>query len=160
MFYLWWLEQMAKLTGLGKGLDALLSASKINLDVNSAAKTSNDATELVNQLSDISLGKIQPGKYQPRKVFDEVELQELADSIRHNGVIQPVVLRKIAPERYELIAGERRFRASQIAGLESIPAIIREFSDEEALAVSLIENIQRKDLNIVEEAQGYRRLID
>ncbi|TXI96932.1 MAG: ParB/RepB/Spo0J family partition protein [Neisseriales bacterium] len=151
---------MAKLTGLGKGLDALLSASKINLDVNSAAKTSNDVTELVNQLSDISLNKIQPGKYQPRKVFDEVELQELADSIRHNGVIQPVVLRKIAPERYELIAGERRFRASQIAGLESIPAIIREFSDEEALAVSLIENIQRKDLNIVEEAQGYRRLID
>lgn len=160
MFYLWWLEQMAKLTGLGKGLDALLSASKINLDVNSPEKNSSDRAELLNQLSDISLTKIQPGKYQPRKVFDDVELQELADSIRHNGVIQPVVLRKIAPERYELIAGERRFRASQIAGLESIPAIIREFSDEEALAVSLIENIQRKDLNIVEEAQGYRRLID
>lgn len=160
MFYLWWLEQMAKLTGLGKGLDALLSASKINLESNKQEKNSGDVAELLNQLSDISLTKIQAGKYQPRRVFDELELQELADSIRHNGVIQPVVLRKIAPERYELIAGERRFRASQIAGLESIPAIIREFSDEEALAVSLIENIQRKDLNVVEEAQGYRRLID
>ncbi len=159
MFYLWWLQEMAKFKGLGKGLDALLSAAKVDLDSNSVAADSS-LTDSKHKLQSLKISKIQPGKYQPRRIFDEEELQELANSIAQNGVIQPVVVRSIGKDKYELIAGERRWRASQLAGLTEIPAVIREFSDEEALAVSLIENIQRKDLNIVEEAQGYRRLID
>jgi len=149
---------MAKVKGLGRGLDALLSVTKINTD----NKPVNDKYEPNenNQLVELAIDKIQPGKYQPRQIFDENELHELATSIKHNGLIQPVIVRLIAKGKYELIAGERRWRASQIAGLDKIPVVIREFTDEEALAVSLIENIQRKDLNIVEEAQGYKRLID
>lgn len=154
IFY-WWLEEMAKLKGLGKGLDALLSVSQVNNIVNN---TDGNTKNL--EVVQIELSSLQAGKYQPRRVFDEVELSELADSIKSNGVIQPIIVRTIAKDKYEIIAGERRYRASQLAGLTQIPVIIRDFSDEEALAVSLIENIQRKDLNIVEEALGYRRLID
>ena len=149
---------MAKFKGLGKGLDALLSASKANMTLD--AYTLPGGSENKNQLRELTLSVIQPGRYQPRRIFDEEELQELANSIMQNGVIQAVVVRAIGEGRYELIAGERRWRACRLAGLATIPAVIREFSDEEALAVSLIENIQRKDLNIVEEAEGYRRLID
>ena len=151
---------MTKLKGLGKGLDALLAASNVNLTNKDTSSVSDKKHAEVNQLHQLSISRIQAGKYQPRRVFAEVELEELANSIRQNGVIQPVVVRQIAKERYELIAGERRWRASQLAGLQQIPAVIREFTDQEALAVSLIENIQRQDLNIVEEAEGYRRLID
>lgn len=154
IFY-WWLEEMAKLKGLGKGLDALLSVSQINNAVNNVELGSKNL-----EVVQIGLDYLQAGKYQPRRVFDEAELNELADSIKSNGVIQPIIVRTIAKDKYEIIAGERRYRASQLAGLEQIPVIIRDFTDEEALAVSLIENIQRKDLNIVEEAMGYRRLID
>lgn len=149
---------MAKVKGLGRGLDALLSAAKADIDIKQ--KDTSDVVTNQSGLTELRIDKIQPGKYQPRQVFDQEDLEELAVSIRHNGLIQPVIVRLVAKDRYELIAGERRWRASQIAGLEVIPAIIRDFSDEEALAVSLIENIQRKDLNIVEEAQGYKRLID
>lgn len=159
MFYLWWLEEMAKFKGLGKGLDALLSASNISLGTENSSVAEN-IVQNNDQLQQLLIGQIQPGKYQPRRIFNQEELDELANSIRHNGVIQPVVVRKISVDKYELIAGERRWRASKLAGLNEIPAVIREFSDQEALAVSLIENIQRQDLNIVEEAQGYRRLID
>lgn len=147
---------MAKLKGLGKGLDALLAASKVGGD----SFGSDRPVEKDSSLVMLSVDLLQAGKYQPRKVFDDAELQELSDSIKINGVIQPIVVRSIDKKRYEIIAGERRFRASQLAGLTEIPAIVRQFSDEEALAVSLIENIQRKDLNIVEEALGYKRLID
>ena len=144
---------MVKRSGLskGSGLDALLGGAK-KIDEANASVT--------DKLIEIKLANLQAGKYQPRRIFDELELQELADSIKHNGVIQPVIVRLIGINQFELIAGERRWRASQLAGLDTIPAIVREFTDEEALAVSLIENIQRKDLNIVEEAEGYRRLID
>lgn len=144
---------MVKRSGLskGSGLDALLGGAK-KIDEANASVT--------DKLIEIKLANLQAGKYQPRRIFDELELQELADSIKHNGVIQPVIVRLIGTNQFELIAGERRWRASQLAGLDTIPAIVREFTDEEALAVSLIENIQRKDLNIVEEAEGYRRLID
>lgn len=152
-FYLRWLDEMAKLKGLGKGLDALLSASNAPFTANDTAGNS----EL--ELKDISLDKIKPGKYQPRRSFDTNDLEELSASIKANGVIQPVVIRKIG-QGYELIAGERRYRASKMAGLTTIPAIIRTFSDQEALAISLIENIQRKDLNVIEESRGYKRLID
>lgn len=160
MFYFWWLLEMAKLKGLGKGLDALLSASKVDnvFAKSDTINTVNLVTE--NSVTQLSVDKLQPGKYQPRRVFDESDLQELATSIKHNGIIQPIVVRSVASGKYEIIAGERRFRASKLAGLTEVPVIVREFSDEEALAVSLIENIQRKDLNIVEEAEGYRRLID
>lgn len=147
---------MVKLKGLGKGLDALLAATKVNVAANSAASSVIENF----LLRDIGLFQIQVGKYQPRRIFAETELQELADSIKHNGVIQPIVVRQLGAECYELIAGERRWRACQLAGLARLPAIVRQFSDEEALAISMIENIQRKDLNVVEEAYGYRRLID
>lgn len=159
MFYFWWLLEMAKLKGLGKGLDALLSASKVE-NVFSNKVDSSMAASSENAVIQLSVNKLQPGKYQPRRMFDENDLQELATSIKHNGIIQPIVVRSIGQDKYEIIAGERRYRASKLAGLTEVSVIIREFSDEEALAVSLIENIQRKDLNIVEEAQGYRRLID
>ncbi|MFN8770656.1 MAG: ParB/RepB/Spo0J family partition protein [Neisseriaceae bacterium] len=142
---------MVKLKGLGKGLDALLSASNIPID------SIIDDDNL--KLEGIMLSEIKPGKYQPRRTFDEEKLQELAESIKQNGVIQPIIVRKTR-NYYEIIAGERRFRASKIAGLEKIPAVIRNISDKEALAIALIENIQRKDLNIIEESRGYKRLID
>lgn len=153
MLYLWWFEEMVKYKGLGKGLDALLSASKISLQDDKNSKQNVGLTTL-------SIDVLQAGKYQPRKIFEEDNLQELADSILENGIIQPIIVRAINKANYEIIAGERRFRAAKIAGLLDVPVVIRDFNDEEALAVSLIENIQRKDLNIVEEAQGYRRLID
>ena len=142
---------MAKLKGLGRGLDALLAASDV-----SVASLDN----VSNNYQTISINNITPGKYQPRRIFDSTQLDELANSIKQNGVIQPIVVRKISDNKYEIIAGERRWRASTLAGLETIPAIIRVFSDEEALAISLIENIQRQDLNVIEEALGYKRLID
>jgi ParB family chromosome partitioning protein len=146
--------KMVKLKGLGKGLDALFLASKVS---GSLMPTNiNDADSSYQHLA---IEKIKAGSSQPRKVFDEDGLQELAVSIKHNGVIQPIVVRK-SGNSYELIAGERRFRASKIAGIATIPAIVRDISDEEALAIALIENIQRKDLNIIEESLGYKRLID
>ena len=142
--------EMAKSKGLGKGLDALLSASSVS------PKEIQDGE--IN-IREISLDQIKPGKYQPRRNFDMVELEELSASIKAKGVIQPVIVRRVK-DGYELVAGERRHRASLMAGLHTIPTIIREFSDKEALAISLIENIQRKDLNVIEESKGYKRLID
>lgn len=163
-FYLRWLEEMTKLRGLGKGLDALLKSANVQSTVTESGVTSSKKktakSDAVAGVEEISLDKIKPGKYQPRRIFDEDALNELADSIKHNGVIQPILIREHGNHHYELIAGERRFRASKIAGLTHIPAIIRDLSDEEALAISLIENIQRKDLNVIEEARGYKRLID
>lgn len=158
MFLFWyWIDEMTKIRkGLGKGLDALLKVNDINLDASNTVQNVANSNGIIK----LDLNKLQAGKYQPRRVFDESELNELASSIKANGIIQPIVVRTISKDKYEIIAGERRFRASAIAGLKEIPVIIREFSDEEALAISLIENIQRKDLNIVEEALGYRRLID
>jgi ParB family chromosome partitioning protein len=141
---------MAKLKGLGKGLDALLGASNVVV--------SNVIDDGV-KLKELALSELKSGKYQPRSDFNQDELQELANSIKCNGVVQPVVVRKLA-KHYELIAGERRWRAAKMAGLATIPAIVRVLTDEEALAIGLIENIQRKDLNLIEEAAGYRRLID
>jgi ParB family chromosome partitioning protein len=114
-----------------------------------------------DRLNNLPLDVIRPGRYQPRSVFDEEKLAELADSIRAQGVVQPVVVRLVDDgEQYELIAGERRWRAAQIAGIEKIPAVIRDVSDEVSVAMALIENIQREDLNPLEEATALRRLID
>lgn len=134
-----------RLKGLGRGLSALLDA--------------NNAPETQRQES-LPVGSLQPGKYQPRTRMDPGSLEELADSIKAQGLIQPISVRPIGKARYEIIAGERRWRASQIAGLTEVPVLIRDIPDEAALAMSLIENIQREDLNPLEEAAGIQRLID
>ncbi|NHR03632.1 ParB/RepB/Spo0J family partition protein [Chromobacterium haemolyticum] len=135
---------MAKLKGLGRGLDALLST----------AETVDD------RLTSLPIDSIRPGKYQPRSFMDEAALDELAASIRAQGVIQPLVVREVGFGDYELIAGERRWRASRKAGLTEVPAVIKSVPDEAALAMALIENIQRQELDPIEEAQGIKRLID
>jgi ParB family chromosome partitioning protein len=116
--------------------------------------------ETRDELQNLPLDVIQPGRYQPRSVFDEEKLTELADSIRAQGVVQPIVVRSVGDAQFELIAGERRWRAAQLAGIDDIPAVVRDVSDEVSLAMSLIENIQREDLNPLEEATALRRLID
>jgi ParB family transcriptional regulator, chromosome partitioning protein len=137
---------MAKLKGLGRGLDALLSGS--------------DETASGDALQSLALDRIGPGRYQPRTRMDEASLTELAESIKAQGVMQPILVRPVDAGRYEIVAGERRWRAAQRAGLKVIPALVRVVPDQTALALSLIENIQREDLNPLEEAQGIRRLID
>lgn len=145
---------------LGRGLDALLSASKNQAQSNQAspAKSAAPIVDKDGELRNIPIELIQRGKYQPRTDIQEEALQELASSIRAQGVMQPIVVRPISATRYEIIAGERRWRASQIAGLDTIPAIIKHVSDESAIAMSLIENIQREDLNPIEEAMALKRL--
>jgi len=135
---------MAKLKGLGRGLDALLSTV--------------DATH--DRLQTIAIDLLRPGKYQPRTRMNEEALHDLADSIRAQGVIQPVVVREVGLGEYELIAGERRWRAAQLAGLTEVPAVIKSVPDEAALAMALIENIQRQELDAIEEAHGIQRLIE
>lgn len=138
--------------GLGRGLDALLGADLPNAPTGAAEKGFTPST--------LPLGQLQPGRYQPRTRMDESALQELADSIRQHGLMQPIVVRPIGASRWEIIAGERRFRAARLAGLGEVPVIVREVPDEQALALALIENIQREDLNPLEEAQAIRRLIN
>jgi ParB family chromosome partitioning protein len=130
--------------GLGRGLDALLGAEEAPKEA----------------LATLAVSRIQPGRYQPRTRMDEQALAELSASIRTQGLMQPLLVRPIGGERYELIAGERRWRAAQMAGLEQVPALVREVPDEAALAMALIENIQREDLNPMEEAAGIQRLVD
>jgi ParB family transcriptional regulator, chromosome partitioning protein len=132
--------------GLGRGLDALLGGNARPRDQ--------------EELAQLPIAALKPGKYQPRTRMDEASLAELADSIRSRGVIQPVVVRPVGGEQYEILAGERRWRAARMAGLERVPAVIREVADEAALGIGLIENIQREDLSPLEEANGLKRLID
>lgn len=134
-----------KQKGLGRGLDALLAA--------------NNTPETQRQ-DMLAVGTLQPGKYQPRTRMDPGSLEELAASIKAQGLIQPISVRPVGNGRYEIIAGERRWRAAQIAGLGEVPVLIRDIPDDAALAMSLIENIQREDLNPLEEAAGIQRLID
>lgn len=134
--------------GLGRGLEALLGPS--------GDEGSRDMGEQVMMLP---LGKLQAGKYQPRSRMDESSLMELAESIKSQGIMQPILVRPVGSGKYEIIAGERRFRASKIAGLEEVPVLVRAVPDESALAMALIENIQREDLNPLEEALGVQRLI-
>jgi ParB family chromosome partitioning protein len=136
---------------LGRGLSALLGESKV--------KSPLLGFENQDSVEKISLKKIRAGVYQPRQHFEETELQDLADSITEHGVIQPIILRKTDDDFYEIIAGERRFRASKIANLTEIPAIVRKFSDNDALEIAIIENVQRSDLSPTEEARGYQRLM-
>jgi ParB family chromosome partitioning protein len=135
--------------GLGLGLEALLGPS-----VGAAQPLTTEAPATT-----LKLGDLQPGKYQPRTRMDEGALFELAESIRSQGVMQPVLVRPAGPGRYEIVAGERRWRAAQIAGLDEIPVLVRDVPDEKAAVMALIENMQREDLNPLEEAQGLQRLV-
>jgi ParB family chromosome partitioning protein len=137
---------MQRKKGLGRGLEALLSG--------------NDGEADAQRQATLPIGDLQPGKYQPRTRMDPGSLEDLAASIKAQGLIQPISVRPVGTGRYEIIAGERRWRASQIAGLGEVPVLIRDIPDDAALAMSLIENIQREDLNPLEEAAGLQRLID
>lgn len=141
-----------KKRGLGRGLDALLGGTSIAAMQEEAAKSKQE------QLHHLPLDIIQRGKYQPRRDMDPQALEELAQSIKAQGLMQPIVVRPIGKGRYEIIAGERRWRASQQAGLDSIPALVRDIGDEAAIAMALIENIQRENLNPIEEALSLQRL--
>jgi ParB family chromosome partitioning protein len=164
---------------LGRGLGSLLGGAEAQglADYSNEPTQSNKATQAPTQASvkapvapeqnqqsnenrfwSIAIDKLVPGVYQPRKNFEKESLQELADSIKQNGILQPIAVRKRASGGYEIIAGERRWRAAQIAGLHEVPAIIKQVSDREALQLALIENIQREDLDVIEEAESYQRL--
>lgn len=147
---------MVKKRGLGKSLDALLAYTSTEALQTDQAENSTSQ----EQLSHLSIDLIQRGKYQPRREMDPQSLEELANSIRTQGIIQPLIVRAIADHKYEIIAGERRYRAAKLAGLNEVPVIIRTIPDEAALAIALIENIQREDLNPIEEAIALQRLID
>ncbi|UOB73561.1 ParB/RepB/Spo0J family partition protein [Pseudoalteromonas sp. APM04] len=157
----------AKKRGLGRGLDALLSSSKPAPSASKEQDTQN-VTEVVkstvsatdNPLQTLPIEFLHSGKYQPRKDMSEEALEELAGSIRSQGIIQPIVVRPIAHNSYEIIAGERRWRAAQIAKLDAVPCIIKDVPDEAAVAIALIENIQREDLNAMEEAVALNRLLN
>ncbi|CAM4041017.1 ParB/RepB/Spo0J family partition protein [Shewanella aquimarina] len=145
-----------KKRGLGKGLDALLSTSHaaVKQAPTQEAEPSNN-----EELKMIALDLLQPGKYQPRKDMSPEALEELAESIKTQGIIQPIVVRKVSDQGYEIIAGERRWRASQLAKLDKVPCIVKQVPDEAAGVIALIENIQREDLNAMEEAIALERLI-
>jgi ParB family transcriptional regulator, chromosome partitioning protein len=136
---------MAKVRGLGRGLDALLGDD-------------NPPPRAEDGLRNLGIDELQPGKYQPRSHMEQTALAELADSIKSQGVMQPILVRPLTAGRFEIIAGERRWRAARMAGLTSVPALVKEIPDQQALAASLIENIQREDLNPLEEATGIQRL--
>ncbi len=146
---------------LGRGLDALLGPSRSGPAVAGPGMSATEdaaAGAAGGPMKELPVDLVQRGKYQPRKDIDPESLQELADSIRAQGVMQPIVVRPIVGNRYEIIAGERRWRATQLAGMDTIPAVVRDVSDEAAIAMALIENIQREDLNPIEEAVALQRL--
>ena len=145
---------MVKKRGLGKSLDALLVGSlPITEESEDPRVNSNERLEL------LSVDLVQPGKYQPRRDTNPDALEDLANSIRAQGVIQPIIVRRLLGGRFEIVAGERRWRASQLAGLDQVPAIVRDIPDEAAVAIALIENIQRENLNAIEEAIALQRLL-
>jgi ParB family chromosome partitioning protein len=144
-----------KKRGLGRGLDALLTTKPVSDQQNDA----NFSSAKQSELQKLPIEWLKPGKYQPRKDMSQDALEDLASSIRSQGIIQPIVVRQVGDESYEIIAGERRWRASQLAQLDVIPCIIKNVPDEAAVAIALIENIQREDLNAMEEAIALQRLL-
>ncbi|MFT3755373.1 MAG: ParB/RepB/Spo0J family partition protein [Pseudoxanthomonas sp.] len=146
-------KQPARKRGLGRGLEALLGPK-------AAAATPPPQAQPGEALRTLPVDQLQPGKYQPRLAMDAAKLGELADSIKAQGVIQPIVVRELSAGGFEIVAGERRWRASQQAGLAEVPVVVRELDDRTVIAMALIENIQREDLNPLEEAQSLQRLID
>ena len=141
----------AKKRGLGRGLEALLGPK--------AAAAAPAEVQPGERLRQVEIKQLHPGKYQPRMAMDPAKLSELAESIKAQGVIQPIVVRELSPGKFEIVAGERRWRASQEAGLATVPVVVRDLDDRTVIAMALIENIQREDLNPLEEAQSLQRLI-
>ncbi len=139
------MNELARKSALGKGLDALFE---------------DNSTPSSEERNTLRISEIEPNRNQPRKEFDQAALEQLADSIREHGVIQPLIVRPIASGMYQIVAGERRYRASRMVGLTEVPVVIRELSDTETIEIALIENLQREDLNPIEEALGYRELIN
>ena len=137
-----------KRTGLGRNLSALLSATATHRPLTPPTEHG------------LPLDKLQPGKYQPRTIMNDESLQELAASIKHQGVLQPIVVRKLEHERYEILAGERRWRAARLAGLTQVPVLVREVDDETAMAIGLVENLQGEELNALDQAHAMARLVD
>ena len=158
---------LGKKRGLGKGLDSLLSSSsshrqkQVYHEVN-AEKTQQlvDDITVKGILRDIDVNSLHPGKYQPRREMDNKALDELANSIHAQGIIQPLVIRETGHQKYEIIAGERRWRAAKIVGLSNVPCLIKNVEDNAAIAIALIENIQRENLNAMEEAVALKRLLE
>lgn len=153
--------------GLGKGLSALIAENQTDL-INPGAAVGSTQYSIPtepkaksdSEVDMLSIDLIQPGKYQPRKIFDTNSIRELSESIKENGVIQPIVVMPMGKDgKHIIVAGERRWRASTLAGLTAIPAIVKDYTEKQALEIALIENIQRKDLTVVEEAEGYQKLI-
>jgi len=136
--------------GLGRGLSALIGDEAAAVKGEPVAK---------KDLRSLPVAFLQPGRYQPRKTFDEQPLTDLAASIREKGVLSPILVRPIGPDRYEIVAGERRWRAAQIAKLHDVPVVVRELADDQALEIAIIENVQRTDLNVIEEGAAYEELI-
>ncbi|ELB2924444.1 MULTISPECIES: ParB/RepB/Spo0J family partition protein [Vibrio] len=145
--------------GLGKGLDALLSTSSFAREKQHIASHSQELSA-DGELTDLAIGQLQPGVYQPRKDMAPEALEELAASIQSQGIIQPIVVRQVENGQFEIIAGERRWRAARQAGLKRVPCLVKKVEDRAAIAMALIENIQREDLNVIEEAQALERLQD
>jgi len=143
---------MSKRTGLGRGLSALMGEAASALELQD--------TNIQSEHNHLPLENLVAGLYQPRKFFYEEDLQELSASIQKRGVLQPIIVRPLGQNKYQIIAGERRWRASKMAGLSTIPAIVKELTDKEALEFAIVENVQRQDLNPLEEAEGYQRLIE
>jgi len=150
---------MVRKRGLGRGLDALLGGMT---DSSARENAAHDPTAAAGDdgFRRLPVDLIRRGKHQPRRIVEESALEELAHSVRARGIVQPIVVRPLGSGSFEIVAGERRWRAARMAGLDEVPAVVRECSDQEAAAVALIENIQREDLNPIEEAQGYRSLAD
>jgi len=143
-----------KKRGLGRGLDALLGSNVAVKDTNTAQPSTDGA------LRELAVERLQRGRYQPRTDMHPESLEELADSIREQGLVQPIVVRPVSKDKYEIIAGERRWRAAQLAGLQEVPVVIRDVDDRAAIAMALIENIQRENLNPIEEARSLHRLME
>ena len=150
---------MVKKRGLGRGLDTLLGDIPDAVATRDAGPAST-AADADGSFRRLPVDVIRRGKHQPRRVVEESALEELAHSVRTRGIVQPIVVRPAGSGSFEIVAGERRWRAALMAGLDEVPAVVRECSDREAAAVALIENIQREDLNPIEEAEGYRTLAD
>lgn len=147
---------MAAKRGLGRGLDSLIPDAIPEKKKAAPKKEENTGSEIL-----VSINDIEPNREQPRKVFNEEALNELADSIKQMGIIEPLIVQKKKDsKRYEIIAGERRFRAARIAGLKKVPVVVREYADKDILTIAILENIQREDLNPIEEAQAYKRLME
>ncbi len=149
-----------KKRALGRGLEQLFNTD--NLDVNSVSTFEQQIYETARheEIMDLNLDELRPNPYQPRKVFTDEALHDLAESIKEHGVFQPIIVKKSNVKGYEIIAGERRVRASKLAGLKTIPAIIRSFTDEQMMEIALLENLQRENLNAIEEATAYKSMID